>query len=354
MNNPVSQYYQDFINTPTETIYYKNATELLSKFKGHIQAFPNKNITFITNEIETLSNFNLNINLITASNIIINLVLNLSLKGSSTIQLTGSNYSIQNLSISGGDKTKKFGKHIVQISAPLIKLVNFSMTDYQVKDDDLDYIRVSSKNFELHNSLIQDKVCNGVFLRLDFPENHIIKQCVFKNFKKPSNSNGGEMVRCATSQFEKSKAYCSIDRCYFEKCDGDPEIVSIKCSNITVRNCIFKQNQGRLVLRHTHNCIIENNYFSENGVRAYGTNHRFIKNQLDNNANLLLDNKKGSSYVPIKDCFVDGLYYTDNVKNPLTDNGINTNVKNIIKGLIIPEKSLLNSGSTPTHSNLRG
>lgn len=351
MNNPVSEYYKDYVNSPTDKVYYKNATELLSKYKGHIQAYPNKNTTFVANEIETLTNNNLNINLVIPSNTVINLVLNLVLKGSSTIQLSGSNYSIQNLSISGGDKNKTFGKHIVQITGPFIKMVNFSMTDYQVKDGDLDFIRVSSKSFELHNSLIQDKVCNGVFLRLDFPENHIIKQSVFKNFKKPSNTNGGEMIRCATSTFEKSKAYCIIDRCYFEKCDGDPEVVSIKCSNVAVKNCIFKNNQGKLVLRHTHNCVIENNYFSNNGIRAYGTNHKFLHNQLDNNANLLLDNKKGSSYVPAKDCIVDGLFYTDSVKNPLTDNGSNTTVKNVVKGLEIPEKSLLNAGPTgPTDS----
>ena len=46
------------------------------------------------------------------------------------------------------------------------------------------------------------------------------------------------MIRLTTSQYENKDANCTIDQCYFNKCLGDPEIVSVKCSTNTIKNCI--------------------------------------------------------------------------------------------------------------------
>jgi hypothetical protein len=346
--NPVSAYYCDYKNPVTAIVEYRTSTELLVKLKEHIKAFPGKDMTFIATEVETLSDFNLDINLTIPSSQTIIVILNLTLKGASTISLGGSNYSVQSLSITEGNASKSFANHIVQVKGENISLVNFSMTNYHVKNTDLDYIRVYSSGFQLHNSLIQDKSNNGVFLRLDFPERHIIKQCVFKYFRKTSATNGGEMIRCATSQFEKKASHMLLESCYFEDCDGDPEAVSVKCSAVTIRKCIFISNAGRLVLRHAHDCVVESNYFSSNGIRAYGTNHNFIGNQFDQGAGLLLDNKKGNSYVPARDCLIDGLYYTSSVNQPLTNKGTNCVVKNMKRGLVITEESLFTKDSEQT------
>ena len=67
-----------------------------------------------------------------------------------------------------------------------------------------------------------------------------------------------------------------------------------------------------------------------------------IKNiQLVDEANILLDNKKGGGYVVAKDITVDTVYY-ENVKTPVTNNGINCKVTNVIKGLKIKKTDLLN------------
>ena len=178
-------------------------------------------------------------------------------------------------------------------------------------------------------------------MRLDFPENNYIKNCVIRNINKGNTSNGGEAIRLATSNFEKDKANCIIDQCYFSNCLNDPEIVSIKCSKNTVKNCIFENNgTSKLVLRHTHEDLIENCYFDGSGMRVYGTNHNIRDIQLVNNANILLDDKKGGSYVVAKDIKVDNVYY-DNVKTPVTNNGINCVVANVKKEIKITKKMLL-------------
>lgn len=336
--NPVSIYYKDYENEEkSEQVVYKNATELIAKYRQHLFAFPKRDVTFIAKDMETYTNFNLSINLVIPENQVVNIFLNLNLKGGSTVTLDGSNYSVQNLYMSDGDRNKTFSDHIVRIRGSFIKLVNFSMINYAVKNEDIDFVRAYSKNFELHNSIIDGKRCNGVMLRLDFPENHIIKQCIFKNFIIKA-TNGGEAVRCATSSFEKQKSNCLIDSCYFEKCNGDPEVVSLKCSAITVRKCIFKNNTGRLVFRHGNECIADNCFFSGRGLRVYGDNHKFLNIQLDNEANLLLDNKSG--YNQPDNTIIDGLFYTKSVKEPLTDRGKNTRKSNLINELVFTEESL--------------
>ena len=109
----------------------------------------------------------------------------------------------------------------------------------------------------------------------------------------------------------------------------------------------FENNGGsKLVLRHTHRDLIDNCYFSGSGMRVYGTKHNIKNIQLVNDANILLDDKKGGSYVVAKDITVDTVYY-DNVKTPVTNDGINCKVTNVIKGLKITKEMLLNKSDIP-------
>jgi hypothetical protein len=54
-------------------------------------------------------------------------------------------------------------------------------------------------------------------------------------------------------------------------------------------------------------------------MRVYGTKHNINTIQLVNEANILLDNKKGGGYVVAKDIVVNDVYY-ENVKTPVTNN----------------------------------
>jgi hypothetical protein len=202
----------------------------------------------------------------------------------------------------------------------------------------------------MYNSSLNGKSNTGVFLRLDFPLNNYIKCCAFQNFSKISADNGGEMIRIATSSYENKEANCTIDQCYFSKCLGDPEVVSVKCSGNTIKNCIFEYNgTSKLVLRHAHKTKVDTCYFSGSGMRVYGTDHVIENIQLVNDANILLDNKSGSSYVPAANVKVNNVYY-ENVKTPVTNNGKNCTVTNVVKGLKIKKEDLLIKTIIPTHT----
>jgi parallel beta-helix repeat protein len=342
--NPVKDYYADYVfNSTLPVITFNSYEEILTASKGIT-----KSCILYNTKNQTVSSKALNIDLSYDSSLEVILILNVEFTGLSTVSLKGKNYSVSNITLKDGDSTKAPGSFIVDVVGENIKLINFSMINYKIKATDRDYVRVakSGKKFQLHNSLLDGKSINGVFLRLDFPENHLIKQCVCKNFIISDITNGGEMIRLATSGFEKSKAYCVIDSCYFTKCNGDPEVVSVKCSNNTIKNCIFENNYGKLVLRHAHDCVVEHNYFSNNGMRVYGTNHKIINNQVVDNANILLDNKTGSSYVVAENVLVDVVWYKNSPK-PVTNKGKNCVVKNVNEGLVITKESLLNGGIVP-------
>jgi hypothetical protein len=339
VTNPVSEFYKKYnFKTELPIVLCSNYEDVLNKAKSV------KTSCILYNKTKnTVSDKNININL-NFKDIEVVLILNVELKGKSSLKLEGKNYSVSNISLIDGDKNYSAPDHIIDISAESIKLINITMLNFKCKGSDKDYIRVreSAKNFHLYNSLLDGKTNNGVFLRLDFPLNNYINQCVFRNINKGSTANGGEVIRLATSGFENKDAFCVIDRCYFNNCRSDPEIVSIKCSSNTVKNCVFENNgSSKLVLRHTHRDTIDTNYFSGSGMRVYGTKHNIRNTQLVNDANILLDDKKGGGYVVAKDIIVNNVYY-DNVKTPVTNDGINCKVTNVVKELKIKKTDLFN------------
>ena len=340
LENPVKDYYNNYQFSSLPIVICSNYSEVLSKSKTATTSS-----IFLCKDKTVVSNKNIAINLTFDPKIEVILVLNIQLTGTSTLNLSGKNYKVSNINFLDGDKNFKPSSFIVEISAENVKLINFSMVNVKTGLSDVDNIcvKTSGKNFGLYNSRLNGKFNNGVFLRLDFPLNHVIKCCVFENFNKVSTSNGGEMIRMSTSQYEKNEANAVIDQCYFSKCLGDPEIVSVKCSSNTIKNCIFENNDSsKLVLRHAHKINVSTCYFSGSGIRVYGTNHTIDNIQLMNEANILLDNKKGTSYVVAANVKVSNIYY-DNVKTPVTNNGKNCSVTNVTKGIKINKKDLLSN-----------
>ena len=83
-------------------------------------------------------------------------------------------------------------------------------------------------------------------------------------------SNGGEIMRVGVSQHCQFNSNTQIKNNFFENCDGETEIVSIKsCANVIEEN-IFKECQGSVVLRHGDNNLVAGNYFLGNDKTATG------------------------------------------------------------------------------------
>lgn len=81
----------------------------------------------------------------------------------------------------------------------------------------------------------------------------------------PRAENVLEAIRIGSSAFTLSRGHTLLQNNLFERCDGDPEYVSVKTSDCTVRNNTFKECLGVLSLRHGNKNTIEGNFILGNG-----------------------------------------------------------------------------------------
>lgn len=94
--------------------------------------------------------------------------------------------------------------------------------------------------------------------------NHKIDHNYF-GFRQNLGSNGGETIRIGTSPYSLTTSGTIIEENYFEKCNGEQEIISNKSCGNTFRNNTFYECRGTLTFRHGHDNIAEGNFFFGNG-----------------------------------------------------------------------------------------
>lgn len=93
--------------------------------------------------------------------------------------------------------------------------------------------------------------------------NHIIENNYFGP-REILGSNGGETLRIGTSHYSRSYANTVVRRNYFDRVNGEHEIVSNKSCGNEFRDNVFFECQGTLTMRHGHHTLVEKNYFLGN------------------------------------------------------------------------------------------
>jgi len=86
----------------------------------------------------------------------------------------------------------------------------------------------------------------------------------------PLASNTGEIIRVGVSEHCQFNSNTQITDNFFEHCDGETEIISIKSCKNLVKGNFFKECQGGVVLRHGNYNTVENNIFYGNGKQGTG------------------------------------------------------------------------------------
>lgn len=132
------------------------------------------------------------------------------------------------------------------------------------------WVSIYGKNntFE-HNSLI-DKRNSGVTLavRLDTEESRENHHRIINNYFGPRQnlgSNGGETIRIGTSHYSLSNSNTLVENNYFDRCNGEHEIISNKSGSNIYKSNVFYECVGTLTMRHGKYTLVENNYFLGNG-----------------------------------------------------------------------------------------
>jgi poly(beta-D-mannuronate) lyase len=104
------------------------------------------------------------------------------------------------------------------------------------------------------------------------------------NGRLPLGSNGGETIRVGVSRYALTSSRTNIHHNYFERCNGEVEIVSIKSGDNQINNNTFYECEGGLVLRHGErnevigNTFIGNNKPNTGGVRIINPGHTVSDN----------------------------------------------------------------------------
>ncbi len=137
------------------------------------------------------------------------------------------------------------------------------------------WIELHGRNNRIDHCQFRDKQNMGVLLAVILDNDlsrqnyHSIDHNHF-GFRIPLASNTGEMIRVGVSEHCEFNSNTQITDNYFDNCDGETEIISIKSGANAIRGNLFKECQGSVVLRHGNKNLVMDNLFLGNGKAGTG------------------------------------------------------------------------------------
>ena len=144
-------------------------------------------------------------------------------------------------------------------------------------------------------------------------------------------SNGGETLRIGTSHYSLTDSFTKVDHNYFDKTNGEVEIISVKSGKNELRNNVFNEARGTLTLRHGNGNIVEGNVFFGNGEDHTGGIRVINKDQVVRNNYLenLTGYRFGSGLTIMNGVKNSPINRYHQVENALIENNSFINVRHI-------------------------
>ncbi|MHC3818688.1 lyase precursor [Streptomyces sp. CB02488] len=166
--------------------------------------------------------------------------------------------------------------------------IRLTRNDFQLADaGDPYWLVVRADDSKIDRNHFHNKTTAGIFIVVDGTGKTAMAQNlhIFRNhFSDHSftGANGGEPIRLGVSGRALSDANAIVEYNLFERCDGDPEAISVKSSKNTIRYNTIRDSRGGIVLRHGNRSVVEGNHLIDgiDGVRIYGNDHRIVNNYL--------------------------------------------------------------------------
>lgn len=222
--------------------------------------------------------------------------------GTSRISISGQHIEISGIYFKDGTLS---GSAVVEFRtsssnmAENCRLTNCAIMNYNPALNTVDskWVSLYGRNNRVDNCSFENKTNSGtllvVWLTSGIVPAHIIENNYFgyRNANLDDNGNelnGQEIIRIGDSNTSMQYANCIVRNNFFDKCNGEIEIISNKsCGNIYSNN-VFFECRGMLTLRHGNDCTVEGNYFfgngvsSSGGVRIIGEDHKVYNNYFEN------------------------------------------------------------------------
>ncbi len=89
-------------------------------------------------------------------------------------------------------------------------------------------------------------------------------------YRATLGSNGGETLRIGTSHYCMYNSNTTVESNYFDRCNGEVEVISNKSGQNVYRYNTFKDSQGTLTIRHGNETLIDKNFFFGSGLAHTG------------------------------------------------------------------------------------
>jgi poly(beta-D-mannuronate) lyase len=150
------------------------------------------------------------------------------------------------------------------------------------------WVSMYGKHNRFDHSYLAGKRNKGVTMavRLNSEESQENHHQIDHNYFGPRpilGSNGGETLRIGTSHYSLSNSFTKVENNYFDRCNGEVEIISVKSGQNQLINNTFFESRGTLTLRHGNGNIIKDNVFFGNGVDHTGGIRVINKDQIIRN-----------------------------------------------------------------------
>ncbi|MDV9190108.1 polysaccharide lyase 6 family protein [Streptomyces sp. SR27] len=189
-----------------------------------------------------------------------------------------------NITVSGFS-LRQSGTLTIPVNSTGIRLTR---NDFQFAEvTPVDWVLVEGDDAKLDRNHFHDKTTEGIFVVIDGPGTTEIAQRtqILRNYFSDhsyAGANGGESIRLGVSSRALSDADAKVEYNLFERCDGDPEAISVKSSGNTVRYNTIRSSRGGIVLRHGNGTTVDGNYLigGKEGIRLYGNDHLIVNNYL--------------------------------------------------------------------------
>ena len=137
------------------------------------------------------------------------------------------------------------------------------------------WVAIYGKNNRVDHNHLVGKKNRGVTMtvRLNSKESQENNHQIDHNYFGPRQnlgSNGGETLRIGTSHYSRTNSKTIVESNYFDRCNGEHEIISNKSCQNTYRNNVFYECTGTLTMRHGNQTLVDGNVFIGNNKPSTG------------------------------------------------------------------------------------
>ncbi|MEP6343200.1 MAG: polysaccharide lyase 6 family protein [Maricaulaceae bacterium] len=202
-----------------------------------------------------------------------------TLTGQSNLRIGGAFLQVSGLTFKDGYSPSR---DVIDMRSPNYSGAAFSELSHILIDgynkpgtDEKDYwINFRGVGNRLTHSALQNKTSFGatvIFtqtLETTIPGQHLIKDNYFGP-REPLGKNGGETIRIGVGKVAHQRFDAKIIHNYFERCNGEAEIISIKSGGNIIKENMFVETSGAITFRQGDDNRVERNVFL--GNRAKGT-----------------------------------------------------------------------------------